>query len=1237
MTDPKIRYDIEANATGKAEVDALGKAMRGLDDALPDSIRQRADALGKELQQLGAAKQAVEEFQRLGAAAQTANRDLSQTQSRFDDLRRTIEASGTATVAQSGQLQKLADALQSAKTRAEGAQAALGQAREKLEQLGQSGTTLAKTGDALKSIDQQAVRAAADVRTLTAEVERTRASAAAVEQLEGAFKTLGIRGVQSVEAEVQKLRNAVARIRLADPFGPDVQRATLAAEQRITALRAGLSQVPGAASAAGAGLATVAADSDRAGNALQSAARSALGVATALVGINSAADVAKGIVETGAAFEGLRVRLEQLLGSTDKAEAAFGMIKELARSTPFEVRDLTEAFAKLTSFGLKPTQEQMQTLADSAAVAGGGSEKLTGITLALGQAWAKGKLQGEEILQLVERGIPVWDLLAKATGKSVTELQELSSAGALGRDVIQKLFAAMGEANAGASVRLMDTFNGAISNTKDALAEFYDLIARSGALEYLTQQLQNALAEFDRLKDSGELEMTAKRISDSLIGIAEGAKTGFEALSKLAQIAPALGAVWVAGKVLDYATALRAAGAAALTATGLMVGATGAAATLGTTATTASVGVGLLSRALGLLGSLGLGAIILGVTELAGKFFKAKADAEALDKAVAEMLKGKPDAGAAKQVRDVASELEDFRKKAANLKNDIAALSGEGLAAFADQWRAGMRAIKGDTQAVQDGLVELGRRAAQALGGSVVTAADQVSDAFKGAQANLAVLVDTLPNLAKAGVDTGETVRKALSGLISKAQTEKDFDVLRDVLEDLGKRGVIGPRLLEQALQDVRKASDALKTSQGDLKKSTEDLNKAMDDRVKVLRAEQGLVVSGLQLEIAQSRLRQQEAARLGQQAVVDRERLKQMELEQRIRQVQNGQTMQEIRIGFENLDRIEKEARARGTFTRELEESLRVQRLALRAAVLDAEAKSLQTAAQDKQIERIKVGTETLGGATGATNDNTHATRTNTSATADSTKAAEQNADARSKQADGLKTVETMYGRVLNAQYALDRQQGNATPLGAGPGNITGRSNPISGVDGVRSAGGAENRLAANGGTDFSVLNQLLPERTAAGQLKIPAGYEFDVRKWEQAGRPVLSPGADYSAYLKPTAETAAQYRDFVSAPGVLARQAEDQARMDAFFSWQNQNPLTRGPAPGRAGSASAEAAFAPPDPQAASLQTLLSRIEANLASNAAARPAQSITLNVTASGDPDQVAQAVLRALEQAQRAGG
>ncbi|MDF5999596.1 tape measure protein [Pseudomonas aeruginosa] len=39
--------------------------------------------------------------------------------------------------------------------------------------------------------------------------------------------------------------------------------------------------------------------------------------------------------------------------------------------------------------------------------------------------WAKQKLQTEEILQLVERGVPAWDMLAKVAGKNAVQLEDL--------------------------------------------------------------------------------------------------------------------------------------------------------------------------------------------------------------------------------------------------------------------------------------------------------------------------------------------------------------------------------------------------------------------------------------------------------------------------------------------------------------------------------------------------------------------------------------------------------------------------------------------------------------------------------------------------------------------------------------------------------------------------------------------------------------------------------------------
>ncbi|MEG6624265.1 tape measure protein, partial [Pseudomonas aeruginosa] len=83
----------------------------------------------------------------------------------------------------------------------------------------------------------------------------------------------------------------------------------------------------------------------------------------------------------------------------------------------------------LKAYGLDPMDGSLKAIEDQSEKLGGGMERLEGITTAVGQAWAKQKLQTEEILQLVERGVPVWDMLAKVTGKNAAQLQDLASKG----------------------------------------------------------------------------------------------------------------------------------------------------------------------------------------------------------------------------------------------------------------------------------------------------------------------------------------------------------------------------------------------------------------------------------------------------------------------------------------------------------------------------------------------------------------------------------------------------------------------------------------------------------------------------------------------------------------------------------------------------------------------------------------------------------------------------------------
>ena len=353
------------------------------------------------------------------------------------------------------------------------------------------------------------------------------------------------------------------------------------------------------------------------------------------------------------------------------------MIKDLATTTPFAVTDMADAFVRLTAFGLEPTEAQMRALADVAANLGGGTEALSGVTLALGQAWTKGKLQGEELLQLAERGVPVWDALAAATGKSVPELQKMASAGELGRDVIKALIDELGRMNEGASEELMNTYAGAVSNAKDALEEFFNMIAEAGVLDWLTEKIRELLVEFERMKETGELQAAAQDIADGFIAVAETVETATRLLVEMAPAVELAVTAWLGFKAINLATTLYAS-AAAMTTMG--AGASGAA----TGMTVAAGAATALSIALKrLLAATGVGLLLVAIGEVGGRLLGIGKEAQQAGDDVEEGLGRAEEAShrAGDAAKAAAAEQKKLAKEAAAAAEERAKAASEAAAA----------------------------------------------------------------------------------------------------------------------------------------------------------------------------------------------------------------------------------------------------------------------------------------------------------------------------------------------------------------------------------------------------------------------------------------------------------------------------------------------------------------------------------------------------------------------------
>jgi len=340
------------------------------------------------------------------------------------------------------------------------------------------------------------------------------------------------RAIDGLLREIARIRTEAIAAGSGDPFAgfdaslDELSRSSTAFVNQLNTIQREAGQTGAALSQAGNQASGAFAN---AGSPIESMTGSIGRLAAAAGGIYAVGAAIKSVVTTGSDFEQLGIRMTSVMGSIAEGEKATGWIQKFAKDTPLQLDGVTSVFLKLKNFGLDPMDGTLQKLTDAASKYGTGQEGLERISLALGQAWGKQKLQGQEILQLIEAGVPVWELLAKSTGKSVPELQKLSEAGKLGKETIKGLIDAMGNDALGASAAQMNTVNGAWSNFLDTLDKVKVAIFNSGMGDELKTQLQSITAEIQKMADDGRLKKFATELGSAFgtIASAIGGATKF--------------------------------------------------------------------------------------------------------------------------------------------------------------------------------------------------------------------------------------------------------------------------------------------------------------------------------------------------------------------------------------------------------------------------------------------------------------------------------------------------------------------------------------------------------------------------------------------------------------------------------------------------------------------------------------------------------------------------------------
>ena len=147
----------------------------------------------------------------------------------------------------------------------------------------------------------------------------------------------------------------------------------------------------------------------------------------------------EGAIEARSRIEQLEISFSTLLGSQAQANALLQEIREYGTVTPYDTEGLAQAARLMLSYGMS-SSKIMPTLQMLGDIAMGDKYKLQSLTLAFSQMSASGRVCKEDLNQMVDAGFNPLQIISEKTGKSIGELTDEVSKGAISVQDIEQAF-----------------------------------------------------------------------------------------------------------------------------------------------------------------------------------------------------------------------------------------------------------------------------------------------------------------------------------------------------------------------------------------------------------------------------------------------------------------------------------------------------------------------------------------------------------------------------------------------------------------------------------------------------------------------------------------------------------------------------------------------------------------------------------------------------------------------------
>lgn len=220
------------------------------------------------------------------------------------------------------------------------------------------------------------------------------------------------------------------------------------------------------------------------------------GVASALTSASSA------VLSFSNNLDEARISMEYFARDSKQAQQYIRELENFAAYTPFSTESAINMakYLQAMSVPMESSKAVLTVISDTAAATGASEENMQRIVTAMGQVLTKGKLAAEEVRQLANANIPIYDILKEELNLTGQQIKDLGNLNIEGSKAVVAILDGLQKRYEGASAKIAETMGGMVETIKDD-ALIISSSFFTGAIDGIEEKLRGVRDTLDEWRD----------------------------------------------------------------------------------------------------------------------------------------------------------------------------------------------------------------------------------------------------------------------------------------------------------------------------------------------------------------------------------------------------------------------------------------------------------------------------------------------------------------------------------------------------------------------------------------------------------------------------------------------------------------------------------------------------------------------------------------------------------------